>query len=234
MSQDTRILVVEDETAIQKNLQLNLELEGYQVVVAGDGAAALDTLSSQNFDAVILDIMMPNLDGLSVAETIRTRRDTTPILFLSAKNTTADRVEGLKMGGDDYMTKPFDLEELLLRVRVLTEKSKLLKAKKDAVDDQYTFGDNAVDFKAQVAKGYNGDEYPLSKTEAHLLRLLIENDGNVVSREHILQVVWGYDVYPNTRTIDNFILSFRKYFERDTRNPVHFHSVRGVGYKFAS
>ncbi len=234
MSDNTRILVVEDEDALQKNLQLNLELEGYNVSLAGDGQKALAAVQSENFDAIILDIMMPELDGLSVAETIRTRQDNTPILFLSAKNTTKDRVEGLKKGGDDYMTKPFDLEELLLRIKVLTDKSKLLKAKHKDIPDTYNFGDNTIDFNAQISQGYNGEEYPLSKTETHLLKLLIENDGKVVSREHILQVVWGYDVYPNTRTVDNFILGFRKYFEQDSRNPQHFHSVRGVGYKFTS
>ncbi len=235
MSQEARILIVEDEEAIQKNLELNLNLEGYSTKVVGDGQSALDTLQQENFDAIILDIMMPKLDGLSVAETLRTRQINTPILFLSAKNTTSDRIEGLKKGGDDYMTKPFDLEELILRVKVLTEKSKLLKAKHKDIPDTYTFGDkNTINFNAQEGVGYNGKEHSLSKTEIHLLKLLIENDGNVVSREHILQVVWGYDVFPHTRTIDNFILGFRKYFEKDSRNPEHFHSIRGVGYKFTS
>ena len=154
-----------------------------------------------------------------------------PILFLSAKNSSADRVLGLKKGGDDYMTKPFNLEELLLRVDKLILKNKKIQDK-DSVSNVYRFGDNQIDFAAQECIGKDGKHYELSKKETMLLKLLIENKGEVVTREKILQVVWGYNVYPTTRTIDNFILNFRKYFEEDSRNSRYFHSVRGVGYKF--
>ncbi len=229
-----KILIAEDEAALRKNLELNLKMEGYEVQVAQDGREALENLAREKYDTVILDIMMPHVDGISVAETIRTRQDSTPILFLSAKNTSNDRIEGLRKGGDDYMTKPFELEELILRVKSLTDKSKLLQANHKSIPDLYNFGENQIDFNAQEATGYDGTLHQLSKTELQLLKLLIENDTNVVSREHILQVVWGYNVYLNTRTIDNFILNFRKYFEKDSKNPNHFHSVRGVGYKFTS
>jgi two-component system alkaline phosphatase synthesis response regulator PhoP len=171
------------------------------------------------------------VDGITVTETIRVQNNAVPILILSAKNTSADRVLGLKKGADDYLTKPFNLEELLLRVHKLIDKNKKL-LDKDFVGDTYTFGRNTIDFKAQEATTKNGERVQLSKKEAMLLKLLIENRNEVVPREKILQTVWGYNVYPTTRTIDNFILNFRKYFEDDSRNPRYFHSVRGVGYKY--
>lgn len=175
--------------------------------------------------------MLPEMDGIAVCENIRIQNNEIPILFLSAKNSSADRVLGLKKGGDDYMTKPFNLEELLLRVEKLIVKNKKIQDK-DSVPNVYRFGDNVIDFAAQECVGKDGKHYELSKKEAMLLKLLIENKGEVVTREKILQVVWGYNVYPTTRTIDNFILNFRKYFEEDSRNSRYFHSVRGVGYKF--
>jgi two-component system alkaline phosphatase synthesis response regulator PhoP len=176
--------------------------------------------------------MLPEMDGIAVTETIRISNNEVPILILSAKNTSADRVLGLKKGADDYLTKPFNLEELLLRVNKLIDKNKKL-LDKTTVGDTYTFGNNTIDFKAQEATLASGQKVELSKKETMLLKLLIENKNEVVPREKILQAVWGYNVYPTTRTIDNFILSFRKYFEEDSRNPKYFHSVRGVGYKYA-
>ena len=176
--------------------------------------------------------MLPEMDGITVAETIRISNNEVPILILSAKNSSADRVLGLKKGADDYLTKPFNLEELLLRVQKLIDKNKRLQ-KTSTIDDTYSFGGNTVDFKAQQATTSRGEKIDLSKKEAMLPKLLIENKNDAVPREKILQAVWGYNVYPTTRTIDNFILSFRKYFEEDSRNPKYFHSVRGVGYKYA-
>ncbi len=170
--------------------------------------------------------------ALVVTETIRIQNNEVPILILSAKNTSADRVLGLKKGADDYMVKPFNLEELLLRVDKLILKNKKL-LDKETVGDTYEFGNNKIDFKAQVAITWNKEQIELSKKEVMLLKLLIENKNEVVTREKILQSVWGYNVYPTTRTIDNFILNFRKYFEKDSRNPKFFHSVRGVGYKYS-
>jgi two-component system alkaline phosphatase synthesis response regulator PhoP len=232
MNTDTTILLVEDEENLHEALKLNLELEGYKVVSAMDGLQAIKALQSQYFDLMILDIMLPEIDGIEVLETIRVQNNEVPTLILSAKNTSADRVLGLKKGADDYLTKPFNLEELLLRVQKLIEKNKKLQDK-ESIGDTYTFGKNAIDFKAQEATGKNGDHIQLSKKEAMLLKLLIENKNEVVPREKILQTVWGYNIYPTTRTIDNFILNFRKYFEEDSRNPRYFHSVRGVGYKYS-
>lgn len=234
MSQEKKpsILLVEDEENLHEALKLNLELEGYEVTSAFDGAAALNTIDNEYFDLIILDVMLPEMDGINVAETIRISNNEVPILILSAKNSSADRVLGLKKGADDYLTKPFNLEELLLRVHKLINKNKKLQDR-STVGNTYSFGDNLIDFKAQEASTKSGQKIQLSKKETMLLKLLIENKNEVVPREKILQAVWGYNVYPTTRTIDNFILNFRKYFEDDSRNPRYFHSVRGVGYKYS-
>jgi two-component system alkaline phosphatase synthesis response regulator PhoP len=225
------ILLVEDEENLHEALRLNLELEGYQVTSAYDGKEALEAVDNEYFDLIILDLMLPEIDGISAMETIRVQNNAVPILILSAKNNSADRVLGLKKGADDYLTKPFNLEELLLRINKLIVKNKKL-LDKETVGDTYSFDNNLIDFKAQEAVTKSGNRIQLSKKETMLLKLLIENKNEVVPREKILQTVWGYNVYPTTRTIDNFILSFRKYFEEDSRNPKYFHSVRGVGYKY--
>lgn len=226
------ILLVEDEENLHEALKLNLELEGYDVTSVFDGATALNTVNGEYFDLIILDIMLPQMDGIAVAETIRISNNDVPILILSAKISSADRVLGLKKGADDYLTKPFNLEELLLRINKLINKNKKLQDK-STIGNSYSFGDNIIDFKAQEASTKDGQKIQLSKKETMLLKLLIENKNEVVPREKILQSVWGYHVYPTTRTIDNFILNFRKYFEHDSRNPKYFHSVRGVGYKYS-
>ncbi|KIC92164.1 response regulator transcription factor [Flavihumibacter sp. ZG627] len=226
------ILLVEDEENLHEALKLNLELEGYEVTSAFDGLNAVKAVQNEYFDLIILDIMLPEMDGLAVMETIRIQNNEVPILVLSAKSTSADRVLGLKKGADDYLTKPFNLEELLIRVQKLIDKNIRIQVK-DSIGDIYVFGDNRIDFKAQEAVTKNGTTIQLSKKEAMLLKLLIENKNDVIPREKILQTVWGYNVYPTTRTIDNFILNFRKYFEDDSRNPRYFHSVRGVGYKYS-
>lgn len=231
MSERKSILLVEDEENLQEALKLNLELESYEVVAASDGVQALELLEREHFDLMILDVMLPELDGISVCERVRLENNDIPILILSAKNTSADRVNGLKKGADDYLTKPFNLEELLLRVHKLLEKSDRL-AQRTPVRQEYQFGNNRIDFKAQQGIGKDGTPIELTRKEVMLLKLLIEHKNEVVTREKILQAVWGYNVYPTTRTIDNFILNFRKYFEEDSRNPRYFHSVRGIGYKF--
>jgi len=230
-SYEANILLVEDEENLRETIKLNLELEGYSVTQTDNGMGALKAVRNEYFDLIILDIMLPEMDGITVCENIRMQNNQVPILFLSAKNSSTDRIEGLKKGGDDYLTKPFNLEELLLRVKKLVDKNRQLRERK-SLPDVYTFGKCKVDFAGQSGKGKDGKTIDLSKKEISLLRLLIEHKNEVVSREHILQAVWGYNVYPTTRTIDNFILNFRKYFEKDSRNPKHFHSVRGVGYKF--
>jgi two-component system, OmpR family, alkaline phosphatase synthesis response regulator PhoP len=233
MKQKASILVVEDEDHLHETLKLNLELEGYEVTSAYNGTDALKAVQNEYFDLIIMDIMLPGIDGITVTENIRVQQNEVPILILSAKNTGSDRVLGLKKGADDYLTKPFNLEELLLRVEKLIEKNKKIRVK-ETVGDNYEFGGNKIDFKAQSALTWKDEKIELSKKEIMLLKLLIENKNEVVTREKILQMVWGYNVYPTTRTIDNFILNFRKYFEKDSRNPEYFHSVRGMGYKYTA
>ena len=230
-SKNINILLVEDEEHMHHTIKLNFEMEGFNVVSAFDGAKALEALDNEYFDLIVLDIMLPEVDGISIVENIRLNNIETPVLILSAKNSSYDRILGLKKGADDYLTKPFSLEELLLRVEKLIIKSKKMQASSVQIED-YNFGNNYIDFKALTAKNFLNNHLSLSKKETMLLKLLIENKGEVVTREKILQQVWGYNVYPTTRTIDNFILNFRKYFELDPKTPRHFHSVRGVGYKF--
>jgi two-component system, OmpR family, alkaline phosphatase synthesis response regulator PhoP len=225
------ILLVEDEENLQEALKLNLELENYEVTSAYDGVEAMKAIQQEHFDLMILDVMLPEMDGISVLETVRLQGNNIPVLILSAKNGSADRVLGLKKGADDYLTKPFNLEELLLRVSKLIEKNKQLISTKP-IAQTYEFGKNKIDFKALECTVRSGEKLMLTKKEMMLLKLLIENKNEVVTREKILQTVWGYNVFPTTRTIDNFILNFRKYFEEDSRNPKYFHSVRGMGYKF--
>ncbi len=193
------ILLVEDEENLHEALKLNLELEGYEVTSAYDGRKALQKIEEEYFELIILDVMLPEVDGISITETIRVKNNDVPILILSAKNTSADRVLGLKKGADDYLTKPFNLEELLLRVQKLIEKNKKMQ-EKDSVGDTYQFGKNTIDFKAQEAITKSGDRIQISKKEAMLLKLLIENKNEVVPREKILQTVCGYNVNPTTRT----------------------------------
>jgi two-component system alkaline phosphatase synthesis response regulator PhoP len=225
------ILLVEDEEHLHEALKLNLEMEGYEVDSAYDGGEALKKIQSAHYDLLILDIMLPSLDGFSITEHMRLNNNQTPILIVSAKNTSANRVQGLKLGADDYLTKPFNLEELLLRV------SKLIQKQAQQVHaapkfDRYQFKGHSIDFNASEALLASGQKITLTKRESLLLKLLIEHKQTVVTREKILQLVWGYQVFPNTRTIDNFILNFRKYFEIDPKHPKHFISMRGVGYKF--
>lgn len=227
-----RILLVEDEEHLQHAIKLNLELEGFFVHAVGNGNHAIKSFREGKFDLVILDIMLPETDGLMVCENIRLHNQQVPILFLSAKSSAADRITGLKKGGDDYMTKPFELEELLLRVQKLIEKTDRLKTQADSKSPLlFKFGSNSINFESYEATGIAG-KVDLTKKEILLMKLLIENKNQVVSREHILKVVWDYNVIPNTRTIDNFILALRKYFEVDPKEPKYIQSVRGVGYKF--
>ena len=223
-----RILLVEDEENIREVVKLNLELEDYEVITADNGKTALKHFFEQHFDLVLLDVMLPEVDGFQVCEQIRLTNMKVPIMMLTAKDAALDRITGLKKGADDYLTKPFNLEEMLLRVQNLLRRS---STDPENTPEIYEFGENKVNFITYEAKGKNGD-FNLTKKEAMLLKLLIDRKGEVVSRQQILQSVWGYDVYPSTRTIDNFILSFRKYFETQPRQPKIFLSIRGVGYKF--
>ena len=223
-----RILLVEDEENIREVVKLNLELEEYEVITSANGKDALKKIEEQHFDLLILDVMLPDVDGFQICEQVRLSNMEVPIIFLTAKDTSLDRINGLKKGADDYLTKPFHLEELLLRVNNLIKRSSKSPENTPKI---YTFGNNIINFITFEAETNNGS-FNLTKKEVKLLKLLIDRKNEVVSRQQILQSVWGYDIYPSTRTIDNFILSFRKYFEENPREPKHFLSIRGVGYKF--
>ena len=228
---EARILLVEDEESLREAIKVNLEMEGYFVEVVGDGKKAIQNTRSRHYDLIILDVMLPEMDGFAVCEAIRLENTEVPILFLTAKNSGEDRITGLKKGADDYLPKPFNLEELLLRVNNLVKRSAQHKDPLSVVEE-YKIGANKINFSTYEIITEQKEKIPLTKKEILLLKLLIERKNHVVSRETILNRVWGYDVYPTTRTIDNFILKFRKYFEADPHNPKHFHSVRGVGYKY--
>ena len=223
-----RILLVEDEENIRDVVKLNLEIEGYEVVETDNGKEAVRLSQEQHFDLLVLDVMLPEMNGFEVCEQVRLSNHETPIIFLTAKDSAQDRIAGLKKGADDYLTKPFTLEELLLRVQKLLKRSNKQAAEEA---EMYRFGKYEVNFSNFEAIGNQG-LFTMTKKESMLFKLLVERKNEVVSRNQILQFVWGYDVFPSTRTIDNFILSFRKYFEEDPHNPKHFLSIRGVGYKF--
>ena len=220
------IAIVEDELSLQELIQINLESEGYQVKVYSKGDEAIEDLANLiRFDLIILDVMLPNVSGLDICEAIR-KSSLTPILFLSAKGTTADRIQGLKKGGSDYLVKPFDLEELLLKIKIL------LKSFGQNDTNDVEIGGKTVDFNTYEVSDKGVVITTLTKKEIDLLKLFYENEGMVISRNEILDKVWGYNHYPTTRTVDNFILTFRKLFENNSKSPNHFLSIRGVGYKF--
>jgi two-component system alkaline phosphatase synthesis response regulator PhoP len=226
-----RILLAEDEESLRELIELNLELEGYHVDSVVDGKAALEKTRQAHYNLAILDVMLPLLDGFAVCESIRLENQELPIIFLTAKNTSADRVLGLKLGADDYLAKPFNLEELLLRVQALIKRG-IDRSAKSAELLSYHFGENKIDFAQYSISTFRGETIMLTKKEIQLLKLLIDRKGEVVSRKQILEKVWGYDIFPSTRTIDNYILAFRKYFEKNPREPEFFFSIRSVGYKF--
>lgn len=222
-----RILLVEDELSLQQMITFNLEVEGYEVVAVNDGKKAMDLLPNINrFNLVILDVMMPFVSGLDVCAEIR-KNSQVPVLFLSSKGTSADRIAGLKLGANDYLPKPFDLEELLLRVSILSGKNK-----ESDEQDSLIIGVFEVNFKTFQVTSKQKEVAILSKREVELLKLFSKHANEVISRNQILDEVWGIDQFPTSRTIDNYILNFRKIFEEDAKNPVLFHSIRGVGYKF--
>jgi two-component system alkaline phosphatase synthesis response regulator PhoP len=222
-----RIYLVEDEAVLLDSIKLNLEYDGYDVVGIKSGTEAFDNAKELGeSDLVILDVMLPGYNGIQVCKEIRRFSDV-PILFLSAKGTTPDRVVGLKAGGNDYLSKPFDLEELLLRVKVL-----LAIQLKTSAQNIFTIGSKTINFQTfEVCDSQEKNMLTFSKREVDLLQLFSVNVGRVISRDEILDTIWGMDKFPTPRTIDNYILTFRKVFEIDPKEPQHFHSIRGVGYK---
>ncbi len=230
MVKEQKILLVEDEKHLAKGLSYNLEKEGYQVTVAGDGMAALDRLEEQEFDMMILDLMLPKLGGMEVIKKVRETNIRFPVLMLTAKTTDEDRSLGLEAGADDYLAKPFHLPELLLRVQgILRRKDWYEKPVNDL--GFFEFGNMWVDFNTGRAKGCESEFYLTSK-EVLVMNLLIANQGQVVTREELLEKVWGYNPDTETRTVDNFISRLRKYFEKKPQKPRFIITIREKGYQF--
>ena len=223
------ICLIEDEENIVELIRLNLELEGFTVRSFQNGMRAKEMINEViQHDLIILDVMLPEYSGFDLCKDIRALSDT-PILFLSAKGIATDRIHGLKLGANDYLAKPFDLEELILRIR------NLVSSKTDQKIKSIQIGEVKVNFSSYEAHNNNGEIiHVFSKREIELLELFNENEGKVVSRDLILDKLWGKDNFPTSRTIDNYILTFRKIFENDPKNPIFFHSVRGVGYRFTN
>lgn len=226
--QKNKIFVVEDEENLADTIALNLTLEDYEVVVARSGSEALKIFKTQqsSISLVLLDVMLPDINGFDLCREFRQMNTAIPVIFLTAKSQTSDKIEGLKLGADDYITKPFDLEELLLRI------SNLIKRLKKEVVSVYSFDGGEINFITYEIKDINGKKLTLSKREIGLLELLTTHLNRVISRDEIIEKLWDTNENASSRTIDNYILNFRKYFERNPKEPKHFHSIRGVGYKF--
>jgi DNA-binding response OmpR family regulator len=234
-----RILIVEDEQHIGRLIKFNCEAEGFQAVLVGDGRRALEELdlSRAPFDLVILDLMLPEMSGYAVLEQIRSRGIQVPVLVLSARTLSEDKIRGFDCGADQYMTKPFELPELISRVRGLITRHAAVKGVKaatvptDSSSDVFCFNEAEIDFGRHEVT-VRGEPRQLTALEMKLLRCFIEHEGKLLSRSELLDQVWGFDATPTTRTVDNFIVRLRQYFETDPAHPRHFISVRGMGYRF--
>jgi two-component system, OmpR family, alkaline phosphatase synthesis response regulator PhoP len=227
------ILLVEDEPNLARGIRENLEAEGHLVDVAGDGVLALEQWRTQAYAMVVLDVMLPGMDGFAVCETARRAGLDTPVLFLSARGAADDRIRGLEAGGDDYLAKPFELKELLLRVAAILRR-RLRYDTMTSLEPVIRFGDNEFDFRSFRGRSWDGADQVLTQKEAMILKILAEREGNVVWRDELLERVWGDDVRPASRTVDGFVTRLRKRFEPVPEQPRHFHSVRGIGYRFTT
>ena len=221
-----RILVVEDDSSLLFGLQKNLEFEGFEVLVASDGESGLQRAIDDRPDLIVLDVMLPRMNGFEVCEILRRNDISTPVIFLTAKSLDSDKITGLDLGGDDYMTKPFNVGELLARIKTV------LRRVKSEGGEVLAFDDLEIDIGGRVVR-VRDEEVILTSKEFDLLQFLATSAGKVLPRETILQKVWGFDYYGTARTIDNFINRLRHKIEHDPLKPRHILTVRGVGYKFA-
>ena len=227
-----RLLVVEDEEHLAAGLKLNFELEGYQVDLARSGREAGNLLLSDQYDVIVLDVMLPDINGFTLCAKLRESGNVTPVMMLTARSSVDDRIEGLNVGADDYVTKPFELEELLARVQAMVRRSGWDRSRADAMPEVLTIGGHTVDFEKHVTTAEDGTEVHLTKLEYDLLRYFVNNPGRVLQREELQEQVWKLRDYPNRRMVDNFILRLRRHFEDDPKKPRLFLSVRGAGYKY--
>lgn len=221
------ILVVEDDPSIQRGLELNLQVEGYSVITASDGEEGLRQALERKPDIILLDVMLPKLSGFDICRQLRKQGLTMPIIMLTAKTQEIDKIMGLELGADDYVTKPFSVAEVVARVNAHMRRSKRFETS----EADYTFADYGLDVKGQVLRR-SGKQIELSQKEFLMLKLFLENEGKVLSRQEILAKVWGFDYYGTDRTVDNFINKLRQKVEDDINNPRHILTMRGSGYKF--
>ncbi len=222
-----RILVIEDDPAIRKGLSSALQAEPYEVLTSADGEEGYQTAKKENVDLIILDLMLPRKNGQDICRDLRKEGISTPILMLTSKKQETDKVLGLELGADDYVTKPFSIRELLARIRaLLRRKGELLKE-----IEEYSFGSVHIDFK-KLEASRNGKPLKLTAREFNVLKFLIQHEREAVTRDMLLDEVWGYESYPDTRTVDNFVLSLRKKIETDPSDPKHLLTIPTVGYKF--
>ena len=222
-----RILIIEDDPAIIIGLKDSLENEHFEVTTEKDRYVGFKKARKENFDLIILDLMLPAKNGIEICKDLRKEDNDTPILMLTSKKEEMDKILGLEIGADDYMTKPFSVKELIARVKALLRRNHLNKKNIDII----TFGNVQIDFVKLEAKN-NSIPIDLSSTEFKILKYLIEREGQVISRDQLLDDVWGYDNFPTTRTVDNYILSLRKKIESNPSNPQHLITFHKVGYKF--
>jgi two-component system OmpR family response regulator len=232
----SHILIVEDEPHLASGLKYNFEAEGFRATTVGDGPSALKLVKQQpeDIDLIVLDLMLPGMSGYAVCEAIRQSGNPVPILMLSARTLSEDRIRGFDAGTDQYMEKPFELDELLNRVHHMLDRStRRLPPSAHLAGDTYEFGTARINFETfEVTVG--GQPVRLTYLDMKLLRYFVEHEGKVVERSELLENVWGHSSSPTTRTVDNFVLRLRKCFEKDPARPRHFLSVRGAGYKFVA
>jgi DNA-binding response OmpR family regulator len=225
--QVTRILIVEDEPNMVSGLRDNFEYEGYQVITAGDGLEGLERALADSPDLIVLDVMMPKMSGLEVCKQLKSKRPSLPIIMLTARGQEVDKVVGLELGADDYVTKPFSIRELLARVKAVLRRARVVPKEQD----RYSFADVQVDLRAcRVTR--NGTRVDLSAKEFELLKYFICHPGDNISRERLLEDVWGYTRFPTTRTVDAHLVHLRQKLEPNPEQPQFFLTVHGIGYKF--
>lgn len=221
------VLVVEDDPSIQRGLELNLQVEGYQVITASDGEEGLRHALDRRPDILLLDVMLPKISGFDICRQVRKQGLTMPIIMLTAKTQEIDKIMGLELGADDYVTKPFSVAEVVARVNACMRRSKRF----ETTEADYSFDGFSLDVKGQVLRRDN-KQIELSQKEFLMLKLFLENEGKVLSRQEILAKVWGFDYYGTDRTVDNFINKLRQKVEPDINKPSHILTMRGSGYKF--
>ena len=222
-----KILIIEDDPAVCKGIQAALEEINYETIIKSTGNSGYESVKSDSPDLVILDLILPDINGIDICKNLRADKIDTPIIMLTSKKEEIDKIIGLEIGADDYVTKPFSIRELIARINAILRRSN--KSGKEL--DEYSFGNIYVNFRNQDATK-EGEPVKLSTHEFNVLHFFVEHEGEVLSRDMLLDEVWGFDEFPTTRTVDNYILSIRKKIEDDPSNPKHIITVHKAGYKF--